>query len=139
MFSVAYATIQDKPYWYSLDRHMPKSEYELKVRDRRCYMIRDNEKPVGILRYNLFWDMIPFLTLIYFEEARRRQGFGAKAMAHWESEMRALGHKMAMTSTMANEKAQFFYRKLGYKDMGCLVMNTPPYEQPLEVFLGKGL
>ena len=139
MFSVAYATIQDKPYWYSLDRHMPKSEYELKVRDRRCYMIRDNEKPVGILRYNLFWDMIPFLTLIYFEEAHRRKGFGAKAMAHWENEMRALGYKMAMTSTPADEEAQFFYRKLGYQDMGCLVLNGTPYQQPLEVFLGKAL
>jgi len=139
MFSISYATIQDKPYWYSLDHHMPKSEYESKVRDRRCYIIRHNEKNVGILRYNLFWDVIPFLTLVFFEGAYRKKGLGSKAMAHWENEMRALGHKMVMTSTQADEEAQFFYRKLGYKDMGCLVMNMPPYEQPLEVFLGKEL
>ncbi|MCL2811712.1 MAG: GNAT family N-acetyltransferase [Clostridia bacterium] len=139
MFIIAHATLQDKPYWYSLDRHMPKSEYEPKVRDKRCYILRENEQPIGILRYNLFWDVIPFLTLIFLEDAYHRKGLGSKAMAHWENEMGALGHKMVMTSTQADEKAQFFYRKLGYKDMGCLVMNDPPYEQPLEVFLSKGL
>ena len=31
---------------------------------------------VGILRYQLFWETIPFLTLLLLKEAHRRQGFG---------------------------------------------------------------
>ena len=139
MFSIGYATAQDKQYWFSLERGLSESEYESKARDKRCYILRDDVKPVGIMRYNLFWDSTPFLTLIFFEEAQRRKGFGAKAISHWENEMRALGYKMVMTSTQANEEAQFFYRKLGYKDTGCLIMDIPPFEQPLEIFLVKAL
>ena len=139
MVSVAYAALSDRQYWFSLDRHMPETEYESKVRDKRCYIIRDGQKPVGIMRYNLFWDNIPFLTLIYFEEPHRRKGFGTEAMACWESEMRSLGHPMVMTSTQADEGAQHFYRKLGYGDTGCLVMNIPPFEQPLEILLAKAI
>ena len=135
MFSINYATMQDKKDWCSIDRHFSESEYELKVRDKRCYIIRDDEKFVGVMRYNLFSDYIPFLSLIHFDEAYRRKGFGTKAMLHWENEMRSLGHEMVMTSTQADEEGQHFYRKLGYKDMGCLVFD----DQPLEIFLSKVL
>jgi len=60
-------------------------------------------------------------------------------MTHWEDEMRALGYKMIMVSTQVDEDGQHFYRKLGYKDMGAIVMDIPPYAQPLEMFMGKGL
>jgi len=46
---------------------------------------------------------------------------------------------MIMVSTQVDEDDQHFYRKLGYKDMGSIVMDIPPYVQPLEMFLGKAL
>ncbi len=99
----------------------------------------DNDKPVGIMRYNLFWDLIPFLTLIYFEEAFRGRGHGTKAMLYWEDEMRKLGYKLSMTSTMVEESSQHFYRKLGYKDCGCLIKDIPPYVETMEMFMMKQL
>ncbi len=135
MFSLTYATKQDKNEYLSIDRHLPECEYESKVRDKRCYIIRDNKTPVGIMRYNLLCDYWPFITLIILQADYRRKGFGTKAMMHWENEMRSLGHQIVMTSTQADEEAQHFYRKIGYKDMGCLVLHT----QPLEIFLGKNL
>ena len=94
---------------------------------------------IGMMRYNLIFDFIPMLTLIYLHESYRHKGYGTIAMRHWEDEMRELGHKMIMTSTQVDENAQHFYRKLGYKDMGTIVMDIPPYEQPLEMFMGKAL
>ena len=139
MFSISYATMQDKPYLCSMGEHLSESECELKIRDKRCYVLRDDDQYIGVLRYNLMFDFIPCLTLIYLDEPYRKRGFGTKAMAHWEREMRSLGYKMIMTSTQVDEEAQHFYRKLGYKDMGSIVMDIPPYEQPLEMFLGKTL
>ena len=46
---------------------------------------------------------------------------------------------MALTSTQSDESAQHFYRKLGYKDCGCLVINEGPLAQPAELFLSKVL
>lgn len=139
MFQIRNATFDDKPFWFSLDRHISKSEFELKVRDGRCYIIAADTKPIGVMRYNLFWDNIPFLTMIHFEDLYRGKGFGTKAMQYWENEMREAGHKIVMTSTQADEGAQHFYRKLGYKENGCLIMDIPQFEQPLEMFFIKQL
>ena len=139
MFSLAYATMEDKPHFCNEWENLTESEYASKVRDKRCYVLRYEDKPVGYMRYNLIFDFVPFLTCFYVADSHKGKGFGKQAMMHWEDEMRLLGYKMIMVSTQVNEDAQHFYRKLGYKDMGAIVMDIPPYEQPLEMFMGKPL
>ena len=139
MFTITYATADDKEYVCGGGEYFSESEYDLKVRDNRCYIMRLDEKPIGVMRFNLIFDFIPFMTLLYFDEPYRKKGYGTKVVLHWEDEMRSLGYKMVMTSTQVDEDGQHFYRKMGYKDMGSIVMDIPPYEQPLEMFLGKAL
>lgn len=55
-------------------------------------------------------------------------------MIAWENEMKLLGYIAVMTSTNSDEQAQHFYRKLGYKDCGCLILDMPKMEQPTELF-----
>jgi GNAT superfamily N-acetyltransferase len=137
MFGIRYVSEKDKTFWFTLDRHLSESEFSLKVRDRRGYIICNGDTPIGIMRYNLFWDNTPFLTLIYIDESHQGKDFGRKAMLHWENEMRELGYKMIMTSTQADEQAQHFYRKLGYVDRGCLILDNTPFEQPQEIIMIK--
>jgi GNAT superfamily N-acetyltransferase len=139
VFQMEFAQESNIAYWLTLDRHIAEDELRLKIKNKRCYIIKDDDRPIGILRYNLFWDNLPFLTMIYLEEEKRQHGFGSKAMHRWESEMKSLGYPVVMTSTQADETAQFFYRKLGYKDNGCLVMDIPAVRQPLEIMLIKEL
>jgi hypothetical protein len=42
--------------------------------------------------------------------------------------MKSLSYKLLMTSTLANENAQHFYRKLNYKDAGSLLLPDEPLE-----------
>jgi ribosomal protein S18 acetylase RimI-like enzyme len=137
MFRISFVSEKDKLFWFSLDKHLSESEFELKIRDKRGYVISDDNKPIGIMRYNLFWDNTPFLTLIYIDEPCQGKRFGETAMLHWENEMRGLGYKMVMTSTQSDEQAQHFYRKLGYVDRGCLILDNTPYEQPQEIIMIK--
>lgn len=51
--------------------------------------------------------------------------------------MKSQGFDMLLTSTQVDENAQHFYRKLGYKDCGGLIMNSSRYKQPMELFLSK--
>lgn len=139
MFQIRSIDEKDKAFWYSLDRHLPEVEFNNKVADKRGYIILDNEKPIGVMRYNMFWDNTPFLTLIYIDFAYHKKGYGRKAMEYWEKEMSELGFKLLMTSTQVDENAQHFYRKLGYKDCGCLVLDLPGFEQPLEMFMVKAI
>lgn len=137
MFTIRYVQSQDKPFWYHLDRHLPESEFDKKVRDSQGYVLLDEESIVGILRYNLFWDNTPFCTLLYIDEKYQGRGGGRQLMKHWEQDMKALGYGMVLTSTQVDETAQHFYRKLGYKDCGGFTITIPKYAQPMELFLIK--
>lgn len=139
MFKMRYALESDSHNWFKFDKYIRKEEFSLKARDKRAYFICDDDKIVGVLRYNLFWDEIPFLTLIHLKENYQRKSFGKKAMIYWQNEMRALGYKMVMTSTQADDDAQHFYRKLGYKDRGSLFFDGTPHDQPAELFMIKVL
>ena len=139
MFRVRYAEAGDREAWLRMDRHLPEELFGKKVRDRMGYLLLEDEVPVGLLRYNLFWDQIPFCTMLFVERSGRGKGFGTALMARWEEDMRNGGHHLAMVSTQADETAQHFYRKLGYRDAGGLLLPAPGFEQPLEPFLVKAL
>lgn len=56
MEEIRYVQMSDRAFWFSLDRHLPEAEFEKKVRDRQGYVLLRDGKPLGLLRYNLFWD-----------------------------------------------------------------------------------
>ena len=130
---------QDKEAWYALDQHLPERVFDEKVRCRQGYVCVVDEKIIGLLRYNLFWDNTPFCTMLYIDAGYRDRGYGKQMMEHWEQEMKSQGYGMLMTSTQVDEDAQHFYRKLGYKDCGGFVVDVPGYEQPMEMIMIKAL
>lgn len=139
MVEIRYVQSADKEFWYALDKHLPEPEFDKKVRDRQGYVILENHTPVGLLRYNLFWDNTPFCTLLFIDWPHQGKGCGRKLMEYWENDMKAQGYGMILTSTQVDENAQHFYRKLGYKDCGGLVVDIPGYGQPMEMFFIKKL
>ena len=139
MIEIRYVKQEDKDFWYSLDRHLPESEFENKFNNNQGYVLLEDGKPVGLLRYNLFWDNTPFCTLLFVDWNHQGKGYGKMLMQHWEADMKARGYGMLLTSTQVDEDAQHFYRKLGYRDCGGLNIDIPGYEQPMEMFLIKGI
>lgn len=127
----------DHAFWVSLDQYLSKDQFMQKVRDKMGYILLVNDEPVGLLRYNLFWDEHPFCTMLYVKDEKQRSGYGKAMMGFWEKEMQQRGHKMLLTSTQVDEEAQHFYRKLGYQDAGSLLITVPEYQQPMELFLLK--
>lgn len=139
MVEIRCAREDDREFWYSLDKHLPLQQFYNKIRDKTSYVLLEDNKPVGLLRYNLFWDKFPFCTMLFIEQNYQRKGYGRKLMEHWEKDMKSKGYGMLLTSTQVDEDAQHFYRKLGYKDCGGLVIDVPEFKQPMELFLVKGL
>lgn len=137
MLNIRYVHTDDKEFWFKLDRHLPEAEFTNKIRDKRGYILSDDNKPVGLLRYNLFWDNTPFCTLLFIEREYQNKGCGKRLMEYWENDMKSQGYGMLLVSTQVDESAQHFYRKLGYKDCGGLVIDIPKYEQPMEMFMVK--
>ena len=139
MIEIRYVQIEDKEFWYRLDKHLPETEFVNKVRDKRGYILLLDSVPIGLLRYNLFWDNTPFCTMLFIDRDCQGKGYGKKLMELWENDMKLQGYGMLLTSTQVDEHSQHFYRKLGYKDCGGFVIDIPEYAQPMEMFLVKSI
>ncbi|MBQ7840211.1 MAG: GNAT family N-acetyltransferase [Lachnospiraceae bacterium] len=135
MITITYAIQEDEEFWCTLDRHLPEKEFKNKVRDKMAYVLKADGKPVGLLRYNLFWDHTPFCNLLFVDWEYQKKGYGKMLMKHWEEEMKAAGYEICLTSTQVNEEAQHFYRKIGYRDIGDFVLEG----EPMELMLVKRL
>lgn len=84
MTKIEYVTSNDKTFWYSLDKHLPEKEFENKVANKQGYVIFADDRPVGLLRYNLFWDNTPFCTLLFIDWQEQHKGYGKQLLKHWE-------------------------------------------------------
>jgi len=129
------ATAADYHYMRTHDRHIREKLIMPKIDGREIHMLKVEERTIGWMRHSYFWDNTPFMNLIWIDEPYRSNGYGREAMLFWEEQMRQEGYRLVMTSTQANEGAQHFYRKLGYRDSGCLWLE----DEPLEIMLTKAL
>jgi len=110
------------------DKHISKTELTYIVKIGRVYIVEKDGIFIGWLRYNLFWDNTPFMNMLFLLDNYRGKGYGKKLVNTWEYNMKDIGYDIVMTSTLSNEQAQHFYRKLGYKDAGSLLLENEPLE-----------
>jgi ribosomal protein S18 acetylase RimI-like enzyme len=125
---IRYAGNNDYAWLKKYDKHINDEILKMKINLREIYIARENNETIGWLRYNLFWDEIPFMNMLYLLENYRRKGIGKKLVEHWENEMKNKGYKNVLTSTLSNENAQHFYRKIGYTEIGGFKYLEEPYE-----------
>jgi len=65
---------------------------------RIVIMLSPRSSLIGWLRFNLFWDSIPFINLLYLLDEYRGQGYGKQLLRYWENEMAARNYEKALTS-----------------------------------------
>jgi N-acetylglutamate synthase-like GNAT family acetyltransferase len=119
---------QDIPAIRELDRHLGEEALLRKIRAGEILVVEVSGGVVGLLRYGLFWDEIPFMHMLRIADAHQSRGLGKALVGSWEQEMRRLGYRTVLTSTQADENAQHFYRRLGYRDIGGFVLPDNPME-----------
>ncbi len=130
------ALLEDLSAVQKYDCHIPLIRLRDCIRNHQIYVLRNANGIVGVLRYSLFWQSIPFLDLIYLDEAYRGKGYGRQMMSHWESAMAKQGYKYVMLSTQEDETAKYFYEKLGYHRIGAF---QPPEQTADEIMYLRNL
>ena len=118
------------------DSHIHHNTVDKCIQDQLVYVLCDEENIVGILRYSLFWQSIPFLDLLYIDEAYRGKGYGRHMMDHWEAVKQTMQYEYVMLSTQEDETAKYFYEKLGYRRIGAFL---PPDQDADEIMYLKML
>jgi len=133
--TIRYAENTDYLWLKEHDKHIADEILKIKIVAREIYVVEEGGELTGWLRYNLFWDNMPFMNLIYFLKEFRRKGTGKKLVHHWEKDMKEKGYKKVMTSTRSDEEAQHFYRKLRYTEIGGFKLS----DEPLEIIFYKNI
>ena len=82
MIEIRYVRPEDKEFWYSLDKHLPEIEFDSKVSHKRGYVLSEGNNPIGLLRYNFFWDNIPFCTMLFIDWKYRGKCCSKELMEH---------------------------------------------------------
>lgn len=126
----------DKSGILKYDSHIHPALIEECIWNGRIIVLCDEREIVGVLRYSLFWQSIPFLDLLYLDGNYRGKGFGRQMMAHWEAAMQAKEYKYVMLSTQEDETAKYFYEKQGYRRIGAFL---PPEQDADEIIYLKKL
>lgn len=130
---IKYADSDSFKWLAEVEKHITSETLLDKINNRQILIAEVEGREIAYLRFGYFWDNIPFMNLLFVEDNYRKQGVGKGLVEYWEAEMYKLGHSLVLTSTLSNEEAQHFYRKLGYQDAGGF---TLPGEA-LEIILVK--
>lgn len=119
MIQIRYADNDDYKLVQSISANMSKRRWQQFINNKQAAVAFLNEKFAGFALYDFFYDNTPFLTEIFVEEECRRQTVGSFLLLFCEDAARNLGYKnMILTVNEANEAAQKFYKKLGYRQLG---------------------
>ncbi|MFZ2012823.1 MAG: GNAT family N-acetyltransferase [Nocardioides sp.] len=118
-----------------VDRHVTEQELARVVAAGRVLVAEEESTPIGLLRWGMFWDAVPFMNLLFVLPEHRSRGAGTLLVETWERAQAAAGHALVLTSTSAAEAAQHLYRRLGYVDSGSLLLP----DEPTELVLRKPL
>jgi GNAT superfamily N-acetyltransferase len=129
------ASASDLPFLEEVDRHVSPETLADLVTAGRVMVVEVDGDVVGLLRWGLFWDQVPFMNLLWVLPDRRRQGVGTALVEAWEKAQLAAGHDLVLTSTVSAERSQHLYRRLGYVDSGALLLP----DEPAELILRKPL
>ncbi len=129
------ANMNDLNVILQYDHHITENELSTLITLKRVLIVAENHQFVGWLRYNLFWDNIPFLNMLYILEPFQNKGYGKALIEHFEKKVKEKGYEFVMTSTVSNEKAQHFYYHLHYQPIGGFSLN----DEPFEIILSKKL
>ena len=65
---------KDKQKIIKYDSHIHHNKVGECIWNQLVYVLCDEKKIVGVLRYSLFWQSIPFLDLLYIDENYRGKG-----------------------------------------------------------------
>jgi GNAT superfamily N-acetyltransferase len=129
------ATTKDIDVLLTYDHHLKKDQLKQLIQLGYVFSIIHKQKTIGILRFNLWYQHIPCVELIFIDFAYHRQGIGKVAMQQFEHLMREHGYSHVMTTTQADEMAYLFYEHLGYQKIGHFI---PPGQDAQElVYLKK--
>ncbi len=113
---------QDDLEYVSQDQYIPAEVVARKINLKEVVIAEFDGQPVGYLRLEYLWSIVPYIALIAVDPAHRRIGVG-RAMLDFILEFLARdNHEWLFSSSQADEpEPQAWHRHMGFQDCGAIV------------------
>jgi N-acetylglutamate synthase-like GNAT family acetyltransferase len=114
------ATIADLAF-VSQDGILPQAMVARKVAQEECFLVELNDRPVGVLRLEYLWSLVPYIALIHIKEGHRKHGCSRVLLDFVIEFLREKGHHRLYSSSQADEPTpQAWHRHMGFEECGVI-------------------
>ncbi len=117
---VRFANANDIEY-VSQDQFIPVEVVARKIEQCEVIVAEVDGDPVGYLRLEYLWSLVPFIALIIVDPAYRRMGVGRAILDFTLAYLSQNNHQWLYSSSQADEpEPQAWHRHMGFEDCGII-------------------
>jgi len=117
---IRFASAGDLEY-VSQDHYIPTEVVVRKIDLNEVIIAEINDRPVGYLRLEYLWSILPYIALITVDPGHRRSGVGRAMLDYALDFLAAHHHEWLYSSSQADEpEPQAWHRHMGFQDCGII-------------------
>ena len=92
-----------------------------KIRQGEIFLLMINDQPAGSLWVGFLWDFVPFIDLIYINDAYQKRGLSHILLGSVEDHLREQGYDVLYSSSQMDEPLpQAWHRHVGFTECGVI-------------------
>lgn len=120
-YRIRLATLEDIPALRALDPYPREAIWQQKINHAEVVVLLVDDVLVGLARYAVLWTTVPFLGLIWVDEAHRNKGYSREMLEHLKNHLRAQGYVALLSSSQTDEpRAQAWHNHMGFSSNGII-------------------
>jgi len=101
--------------------HLSQEHLLQKIRRNEIILLEVDDHPAGLLTLEFLWSVIPYIALIWIDEAFRKMGYSRILLDFNEERLRGEGHEKLYSSSQADEaQPQAWHRHMGFEECGVI-------------------
>lgn len=101
----------------------PDEFWNTRINEKRVFIAKNNNKPIGLLTYTIWWGNTPFLELIHIQDHFQRQGIARELLRIAAKDIKTKTFKTLISSCeISNEDSLLFHAALGFKKLNSLTL-----------------
>jgi N-acetylglutamate synthase-like GNAT family acetyltransferase len=107
--------------YVSQDHFIPTEVVSRKTNQKEVVIAEFNGKPVGYLRLEYLWSIVPYIALIAVDPTHRQMGVGKAILDFVLNDLSGRKHEWLYSSSQADEpEPQAWHRHMGFQDCGII-------------------
>ena len=119
--AVRFAYDTDLPALQRLDPWPKERVWLHKIAGGKVLVLKLESRVIGLLRYELLWTTVPFMSLIEIEAAHRKQGYSRLMLSFLIGHLKAQGYVALLSSSQTDEpEPQRWHLHMGFRSNGII-------------------